>query len=127
MSGRKLSPLRHTFLTGQSLNDIISKPPTAVPGNFNFSGANTDNVVCCGTAAFAPPSYEGPLLAVAVWCYMAGHTAAVNTRGAIWAGNGAVVANSDVISVPQGSGVGGGQFWTRFPFLAPAVASPGSL
>lgn len=121
-----MSPLWHPgALVGESLNLTHTKPPSAIPGSGpNNSGLNTDNVVCCSTAAFKPPAEW--IRAVAVWCYMAGHTAAVNTRGAIWNGPGVVLASSSTISVPKGSGVAGGQFWTRFAFDAPCYLNSGT-
>lgn len=104
-----------------------SQPPNNTPTNLNFSGINTDNEISVGTPGFVPPTEGDLLAAIAVWCYMAGHTAAVNTQGVIWSAGGVLLTNSQVISVPKGSGAGGGQFWTRFPLTARILLNPGLL
>jgi hypothetical protein len=109
--------------SGSPLTNAL--PPANTPTNFNFSGVNTDNEISVETTGWAPAITGGLLSAVAVWCYMAGHTAAVNTQGAIWSAGGVLLGNSAVISVAQGSGAGGGQLWTRFPLLAPVLMYPG--
>lgn len=122
-----MSPLTELrAIAGDGLTQTYGAPLAVPSSGFNFSGLNTDNVVCCSTAGFAPPA-RGAMKGTAVWCYMAGHTAPVVTRGGIWLGNGTLIGSCQPITVPRGTGAAGGQRWTRFPVDSPPVLNSGTV